>query len=81
MIGFHGQASDIAIHAKEILRIKEQLNQIYLRALQAAGKTKQIEEIEKLMDRDYFMDTQHALELGIIDEILSSRKASKEPAK
>ncbi|KAJ5124800.1 uncharacterized protein N7515_008625 [Penicillium bovifimosum] len=70
--GYFGQASDIAIHAKEILRVREQLNQIYERHL--TGKKKlSLDEIEKLMERDYFMGAKEALELGVVDEILDRR--------
>ncbi|MEJ5360715.1 MAG: ATP-dependent Clp endopeptidase proteolytic subunit ClpP [Spirochaetota bacterium] len=65
MGGFQGQASDIAIHAKEILKIKSKLNEIY------AIHTKQpIEKIEKDVDRDYFMDAQEAVEYGLIDKVI-----------
>ena len=77
--GYSGQASDIAIHAKEILRVREQLNKIYERHLNQRrskeGKTLLgIEEIERLMERDYFMDPKEALELGIVDRILDRRE-------
>lgn len=68
--GFFGQASDIAIHAKEILRVREQLNEIYRRHL---TKEHSLEEIEKLMERDKFMGAKEALGLGIVDEILTRR--------
>lgn len=68
--GYYGQASDIAIHAKEILRIREQLNQIYQRHL---TKPHTLDEIERLMERDKFMGAEEALEIGIIDEILDKR--------
>ncbi len=70
MGGFQGQASDIAIHAKEILKIKSKLNEIY------AIHTKQpIEKIEKDVDRDYFMDAQEAVDYGLIDKVI--RKDSR----
>ncbi|CAG7921737.1 unnamed protein product [Penicillium olsonii] len=70
--GYIGQASDIAIHAKEILRVRHQLNQIYQRHL--TGKRQlSLEEIEKIMERDYFMGAKEALDLGVIDEILDRR--------
>lgn len=72
--GYFGQASDIAIHAKEILRVREQLNKIYQRHL---TKEKSLEDIEKLMERDYFMGAQEALELGIVDRILERREAGQ----
>lgn len=73
--GYAGQASDIAIHAKEILRIRHQLNQIYQRHL---TKQLSLDEIEKLMERDYFMGTQEALDLGLVDKILEKRSESTE---
>ncbi|KAF5864722.1 hypothetical protein ETB97_006567 [Aspergillus alliaceus] len=73
--GYFGQATDIAIHAKEILRVREQLNKIYKRHL--TGKELSLDEIEKLMERDYFMGAQEALEMGIIDEILDRRVKSE----
>jgi len=68
--GYSGQASDIAIHAKEILRVRQQLNEIYLKHL---TKPHTLEEIEKAMERDYFMDAKEALEWGIVDKILDRR--------
>lgn len=69
--GYFGQASDIAIHAKEILRVREQLNKIYMRHL---TKPHSMEEIERLMERDYFMGSQEALDMGIVDKILEKRE-------
>ncbi|KAK7900835.1 hypothetical protein LTR67_003119 [Exophiala xenobiotica] len=75
--GHFGTAADIAIHAKEILRVREQLNKIYEKHL--TGKKKlTIDEIEKMMERDHFMSAEEALELGAVDEILGSRKKSAE---
>lgn len=68
--GYHGQASDIAIHAKEILRVREQLNLIYKNHL---TKEHSLEEIEKVMERDTFMSAEEALEWGIIDKVLDRR--------
>ncbi|KAI9717239.1 MAG: hypothetical protein M1828_007260 [Chrysothrix sp. TS-e1954] len=73
--GYFGQASDIAIHAKEILRVREQLNKIYQTHL---TKPQTLEEIAKLMERDYFMDSKEALDLGIVDKILEKREPPKE---
>ena len=73
--GYFGQASDIAIHAKEILRVREQLNEIYRRHL---TKEHTLEEIERLMERDKFMGAGEALELGIVDEILTRRSKEEE---
>ena len=68
--GFSGQASDIAIHAKEILRVREQLNRIYQRHL---TKSHELEEIERVMERDFFMGAEEALEWGIVDRVLDRR--------
>lgn len=73
--GYSGQASDIAIHAKEILRVRLTLNKIYQRHL---TKPRTLDDIEKLMERDYFMDAQEALDFGIIDRILDKREAEGE---
>ncbi|MBD8499708.1 ATP-dependent Clp endopeptidase proteolytic subunit ClpP [Paenibacillus arenosi] len=65
--GVQGQASDIAISAKRILKTREKLVQI------TADRTGQsIERIEKDMDRDHFMSADEALEYGIIDKVLTS---------
>lgn len=76
--GYFGQASDIAIHAKEILRVREQLNGIYMRHL---TKPHTLDEIERLMERDKFMGAEEALELGIVDEILTRRNTNEEKEK
>jgi ATP-dependent Clp protease, protease subunit len=77
--GYAGTAADIAIHAKEILRIRKQLNEIYQRHLRPKeGKVLGLEEIEKMMERDYFLSAKEALELGVVDEIMESRKEVKE---
>lgn len=73
--GYFGQASDIAIHAKEILRVRGQLNEIYQRHL---TRPHSLDEIEKLMERDKFMGADEALEIGIIDEILDKRNKEQE---
>lgn len=72
--GYFGQASDIAIHAKEILRVRHQLNQIYQQHL---TKSHTLDDIEKLMERDYFMGAKEALELGLVDKILEKREGSE----
>ena len=67
--GMQGQATDIEIHAKEILYLKEKLNKILSKN---TGQT--VKTIEKDTDRDNFLSAQDALEYGLIDEIVSSRK-------
>ena len=73
--GYSGKASDIAIHAREILRVREQLNGIYKRHL---TKEISLEDIEKLMESDKFMGAEEALEMGIVDEILERREKDEE---
>lgn len=68
--GFQGQASDIAIHAKEILYLKDQLN-----SMLAAHTGKSMAEIEADTDRDNFMSAQAAKEYGIVDAVLDNRQA------
>lgn len=63
----NGQASDISIHAQEILRIRSRLNEIYRKHL---TKEHSIDEIARLMDRDKFFTADEALEVGIVDEFL-----------
>jgi len=70
--GVEGQASDIAIHAKEILRIREDLNKIL-----AESCKKDLATIEKDTDRNFFMSAEEAMEYGIIDEILVKRPSDK----
>ena len=64
--GVSGQATDICIHAEEILKMKKQLNKIY-----AHHTGKPLAEIEPHMERDKFMNPQEALEFGLIDKILT----------
>lgn len=73
--GYFGQASDIAIHAKEILRVRGKLNEIYQRHL---TKPHTLEEIERLMERDKFMGAEEALGMGLVDEILDKRNKDED---
>ena len=66
--GFRGQASDIAIHAKEIMKIKNDINGAL--ALHT-GKT--IEQIEKDSDRDFYMSASEAVDYGLIDKVVTKR--------
>jgi ATP-dependent Clp protease protease subunit len=68
MGGFQGQASDIEIQAKEILRMKETLNQILVR-----HTGKELSQIQNDTDRDYFMGGVEAKEYGIIDHVIQNR--------
>ena len=65
-----GQASDIEIHAKEILFIRERLNKLMA---QHSGRT--LEEIERDTNRDNFMSAEAAKEYGLIDEVINQRPA------
>lgn len=66
--GFSGQASDIDIHAKEILRIKGELNSIL-----AENTGQPIETIEADTDRDFFMSGEQAVQYGLVDTVISQR--------
>jgi ATP-dependent Clp protease protease subunit len=70
--GFQGQASDIDIHAREILKLKDKLNRILQH-----HTGQDLETIEKDTDRDKFMSADDAKEYGLIDEVLSARQISK----
>ncbi|GFH62791.1 MAG: ATP-dependent Clp protease proteolytic subunit [Candidatus Desulfovibrio kirbyi] len=67
--GFHGQATDIEIHAREVLRLKERLNSIL-----AENTRRSYEEVVKATERDNFLTSDEAKGLGIIDRVLVSRK-------
>ncbi len=69
MGGTEGQASDIAINAKHILRTKETLNKIL-----ASNTSKKIDQVEKDSDRDYWMTSDEAKKYGIVDDIISKPK-------
>lgn len=63
--GFQGQAADIEIHAREIIKIRKRLNDIYV---YHTGQT--VEQIEKDIDRDFFMDSEEAVQYGLIDKVI-----------
>ena len=67
--GYQGQASDIDIHAKEIMKIRQQLNQLL-----ADHTGQSIDTIDKDTERDNFMGADEAAEYGLIDEVLSTRR-------
>ncbi|HMB72609.1 MAG TPA: ATP-dependent Clp endopeptidase proteolytic subunit ClpP [Gammaproteobacteria bacterium] len=69
--GFQGQASDIDIHAREVLKLRAQLNLIL-----SKHTGQPIEQIEKDSDRDYFMGAADAVKYGLVDSVLSGRKIS-----
>jgi ATP-dependent Clp protease protease subunit len=66
--GFQGQASDIEIHAKEILKTRDRLNKIYVK-----HTGQELSKIENAMDRDRFMTPEEAKEFGLIDEVVTER--------
>jgi ATP-dependent Clp protease protease subunit len=67
--GFRGQASDIEIHAKDIIETKNRLNTIY-----AHHTGKSIDVINKAKDRDNYMTAEQALEFGLVDKVITNRK-------
>ena len=66
--GYQGQATDILIHAEETKRVKQRLNEIYVRHTGRDMKT-----IQEALERDNFMDTQGAKDFGLIDQVLEKR--------
>ena len=73
--GFRGQASDIERHARDIIKMKRKLNEVYVKH---CGRT--YEEVEQTLDRDHFMSADEAKDWGLIDEVLSPR-GKAEPEK
>ena len=67
--GVQGQASDISIQAKEILKMRDRINEIL-----AKHTGKPLDKVQKDTDRDYFMSSQEALEYGIVDEVITESK-------
>jgi ATP-dependent Clp protease protease subunit len=66
--GFQGQATDIEIHAREILNIRKKMNKLY-----SEHCNRPIEEIEKAVERDNFMSAQEAKDFGLIDKVITNR--------
>ncbi|ODU70231.1 MAG: ATP-dependent Clp endopeptidase, proteolytic subunit ClpP [Novosphingobium sp. SCN 66-18] len=69
--GAQGMASDIEIQAREILRIRERMNKLYVKY---TGRT--LEEIERAMDRDTFLEADEAQKFGLVDKVFESRPAT-----
>ena len=67
--GYQGQATDIEIHAREIVKVKRRLNEIYVR-----HTCKTLEAIEAAMERDNFMSAEEARDFGIVDSIIQKRE-------
>jgi ATP-dependent Clp protease protease subunit len=74
--GFRGQASDIEIHAQEILSLRRRLNDMYVK-----HTGQKLPTIEKAMDRDNFMSADDALKFGLIDEVVTSRVEAEKKKK
>jgi ATP-dependent Clp protease protease subunit len=73
--GFQGQASDIDIHAREVLQTRDRLN-----ALLARHTGQPLKRIQKDTDRDHFMSGDEAIEYGLIDTVLSQRGDAEKPS-
>ncbi len=73
MGGFQGQASEIEIHAREILKLREKLNEVLAR-----HTGQKIDTIAKDTDRDNFMDAKEAKDYGLVDEVMVMRKTAKD---
>jgi ATP-dependent Clp protease protease subunit len=71
--GARGMASDIEIQAKEILRIRARMNDLYAKY---TGRT--LPEIEKAMDRDTFLEAEEALKFGVVDKVFAHRPKDEE---
>ena len=67
--GFQGQATDIEIHANEVLSLKKRLNEIY-----SKHTNKSVDEIKSALERDNFMTPEHAKEFGLIDKVVVNRE-------
>jgi ATP-dependent Clp protease protease subunit len=67
--GYQGQATDIEIHAKEVMSLKKRLNEIY-----SKHTNKSVDEIKKALERDNFMTPENAKDFGLIDKVVSKRE-------
>ena len=67
--GFQGQATDIEIHAKEVLSLKKRLNEIY-----SKHTNKSVDEIKSALERDNFMTPDNAKDFGLIDKVVTKRQ-------
>jgi ATP-dependent Clp protease protease subunit len=74
--GFSGQGTDIEIQAREVIGLKRRLEEIY-----AEHTNKEIDQISRDMERDFFMSPQEATEYGIIDTVITSRDGTRELAR
>lgn len=71
--GFQGQATDIEIHAREILKLKERMNQ-----MMADHTGQPLEKVSEDVERDYFLTAEEARDYGLIDQVLTSRESIKD---
>jgi ATP-dependent Clp protease protease subunit len=76
MSGLAGQATDIDIYAKEILRMRQTLNEVLANA---TGQP--VDRIARDVDRDYIMESDQALEYGMVDRVISSRELTPVPTR
>jgi ATP-dependent Clp protease protease subunit len=74
--GAMGQATDIARHAQEIVKLKRRLNEIY-----AKHTGQPVEVIEKALDRDYFLTAEEAKTFGLLDQVFTKRPAALDPTR
>jgi ATP-dependent Clp protease protease subunit len=74
MGGFQGQASDIEIHAREILYLRERLNHLL-----AKHTGQDVETIQRDTDRDNFLSAEEAVKYGLVDQVLVSRSTASQP--
>ena len=74
--GFQGQATDIMLHAQEILNLKRRLNEIYVH-----HTGRDYDTIDKTLDRDHFMSAEEAKSFGIVDQVVTKRSDEVEEAK
>jgi ATP-dependent Clp protease protease subunit len=72
--GFQGQATDIMLHAQEILNLKKRLNEIYVKH---TGQS--LKKIEDALERDYFLTAEMAKEFGLVDKVIDQRPQELEP--
>jgi ATP-dependent Clp protease protease subunit len=71
--GFQGQASDVEIHAKEILKARERINEVL-----SHHTGQNLDKVAKDTERDYFMSAEEALEYGLVDRVISQREIASE---
>ena len=72
--GFQGQATDIMLHAQEILNLKKRLNEIYVKH---AGQS--LKKIEDALERDYFLTAEAAKDFGLVDKVIDKRPEEAHP--